>query len=281
MPANIRADQNSVYLAADVIGRSNMGLYRSVRELVGEYSQTGSILDVGCSDGIATIGLEGVTICGLDINEGALRAARAHNPGFIAIRGDIRRPPFPATGLGDIDTVLALDILEHEKRADTLSFLQGLRADLRPEHTIIASMPIVSLLTVDSLREGILAVRRRERPETGLFDRTHQILRGQRAHRKLFKDAGYAVVEEYRTNHFTDVTGDWKWQQAADANLYDPEAWLAVVTKDSRLEAPTKAVYRYAKELYDDAQNGHHPLGRKIMEAVTAYQGLYVLKPKV
>ena len=273
----------SVYIGPPIEQRANHPLYQSVRELVEKYSVTGEVLDIGCSDGVATFGLEDTVVYGLDLSGSALEAAKQYNPQYNAIQGDIRHLPLNKQGARNIDTVLLLDILEHEPAADTTAFLGNLHGLLRQGHTLITSMPIISPLSIETWREGLHALHAGERPPTGLFDRTHRILTGRNGHINMFKQAGYSVVEEYQTNHLEAVNGDWRWKRDNPALGHDTEEWLGSLGLSEKSLGAVMFAYRSLEKLYNRYHNGNshneHDGAAKISEALVAYQGLYVLKP--
>jgi trans-aconitate methyltransferase len=279
MAANTSSETlGSVYIADPLNGRERHPLYQSVRELVGQYSVTGHVLDIGCSDGVATLGLEDKVVFGLDIDSSALMAAKQRNPNYLGIQGDIRHLPLNRQTVGEVDTVLLLDILEHESFGDTAGFLRELHGMLRPDHTLIASMPIISPLSIDTWSETMLALRNRRRPETGLLDRTHQILTNRHGHLNLFKQAGYSVVEEYQTNHIESVSGDWQWKRDNPGFGEDLDGWIESFKLSDKSHDAAVFMYKSLAKFYKRSHHGH-PTAAKLSEALVAYQGIYVLKP--
>jgi SAM-dependent methyltransferase len=240
------------------------------------------VLDIGCSDGVATAGMEDKVVIGLDRDDSALRAAIRRNPGYLAIQGDIRNLPLSIdnNAMAKVDTVLLLDILEHESAPDTTKFLRDLHGLLPADHTLIASMPIISPLSVDTWAETLLAVRARKRPETGLLDRTHQILTGRRGHIKLFNQAGYSVVEEHQTNHIESVNGDWQWKRDNPGFGEHLDDWIESFKLSEKTHDPVRFVYKSLEKFYKQSHNGHGVTARtRLSEALVAYQGVYVLRP--
>lgn len=268
----------SVYTEDPFDVRSNAHLYQSVRELIDRYTVNGIVLDVGCSDGPATAGMEDKTVIGLDINHDSLTMAQAHHSGYLAVQADMKALPFTSC---PADTAVLLDVVEHEPEADALGFLTSLRGVLPEEHTVIASLPIISNVSLPTWIERLNMLKNGgQRPSTGLYDRTHHILTTPSNHRELFARAGYDVVEEFQTNHMAIVTGNWKWTESMVVN----NEQLSAIVKDVMGTRPTtKALgtlmLRSLRKLYYLAHNSDQQWAQSITEALVAYQGLYVLQP--
>ncbi len=265
----------------DVVSRS--GLYASTYELVRRCSRTKNVLDLGCSDGVGTYGLDPTFYAlGIDFDRSSVhlanqiahtRAARGEGPRYEAVEASLTNlPPAVVQRLRAtlFDTVVALDVLEHFTRSDAMAILGTLRTLLRAQHVVIVSMPVVSALSIATHRELARMALDRKRPPDGLFDRTHKILRGKSAHRRLFRQAGYRVVDEYQTDHIIGTTGDWNWQSGGSAATH-------LVSEVARRTASNHRTARYLTQLYSAAQR--HPVARKTVEAAFVYQGLYVLIP--
>lgn len=263
----------------EVVSRG--GLYASTYELIRRFSRTKYVLDLGCSDGVGTYGLDS-QFCALGIDFDGFsvtlanqiareREAKGVGPRYEAVEANlldlpqklverIRETPF--------DTVVALDVLEHFRWSDAIFILETLRSLLAAQHVVIVSMPVVSALSIETHRELLRMARHRQRPQDGLFDRTHKILRGKSGHRRLFRQAQYSIVDEYQTDHVIGTTGDWRWQSGGSAVTH-------LATEVARRTESKHSAARYATQLYAAAQP--HPIARKAVEATFAYQGLYVL----
>ncbi len=265
----------------DVVSRG--GLYASTYELVRRCSRTKNVLDLGCSDGVGTYGLDpsfyavGIDFDGSSVNLANQiahkRGAKGEGPRYEAVEASLTNlPPKLVQRLRDtpFDTVVALDVLEHFKRSDAIAILETLRTLLPADHVVIVSMPVVSAFSIETHRELVRIARDRQRPPDGLFDRTHRILRGKSAHRRLFRQAGYRVIDEYQTDHIIGTTGDWNWQSGGSAATH-------LVTEVARRTESNHRTARYLTQLYSAAQR--HPIARKTVEAAFVYQGLYVLTP--
>ena len=277
---SIEPDDEAAYTEVPFDVRREHAVFRSVRELVRRHSVTRRVLDLGCSDGVATAGLDGYQVYGVDAHLPSLTAARRHQPGYHAIAADLRRLPFGPESVRGVDTVLLLDVLEHLPRPTAGGVLQGLRGLLPREHTLIVTMPIVSPLSALTWYEAALVAARRRRPATGLFDRTHHILAGRRAHHGVFTAGGYGVVAEYQSNLVAGVTGDWEWKTTpviGDEQL-DREV-QARVQSPGAARALTKGL-RAVRRVYARAEGSQSALARRACRAGLAYQGLYVLQPE-
>jgi SAM-dependent methyltransferase len=265
----------------DVVSR--YGLYASTYELIRRHSREKTVLDLGCSDGVGTYGLDpSFYALGIDFDCHSVdlanqiarsRTALGEGPRYEAVEASlldlpselvqrIRDTPF--------DTVTALDVLEHFEPRDAIAILDTLNTVLRAHHTVIVSMPVVSALSIETYRELIQVVRDRRRPPNGLLDRTHKILRGKAAHRRLFRKAGYEVIDEYQTDLIIGTTGDWDWQSGGTAATH-------LATELERRIETHHRVARHLTQMYFAAQR--RPISRKAVEALFVYQGLYVLTP--
>ena len=262
----------------DVVSRG--GLYASTYELIARHSRTKAVLDLGCSDGVGTYGLSpDFEALGVDFDPQSVelandiarrRSQSGEGPHYEAVYADLLHPsPELLHRLRDtpFDTVVALDVLEHFTWTGATSVLDMLRGTLG-RHVVIVSMPVISLRSIETYRGLAGIVRDRSRPQDGLFDRTHEILKGKAAHRRLFRESGYRVLEEYQTDHVIGTSGDWQWQ-AGHSAAHHLQAEI-----DRRTESGHRFA-RYLTQVYAAAQS--HPLARRAVEAAVVYQGLYVL----
>jgi len=276
MSLNQDALGESVYIQSDITQRAANPLYSAVNDLVQRHSTTRQVLDIGCSDGVATYNLPAeYTVFGADLSHSALMA----NANQIAARTDMRNLPIkPGSG---IDTVLFLDVLEHEPWTDSVKVLESVKEFAEEDHSVIVSMPIISGLSLETWRGLLQIARDRKRPEMGLFDRTHQILKGVKSHLKLFAEAGYEATETYTTNHLEGVTGIWSFKSHAEpqdrAEIGDRQG-IARIAKVAQLALrPVEGGRRYL--LYNETQRANHPRISKLGRSLVAFQGLYLLKP--
>lgn len=243
----------SVYCQPPIKERQEFGLYVRARELVKAYSVRKSVLDLGCSDLVASSALaeEGFSVIGLDLARPALERAKCNGKTFLA-QADIRNLPLSTNT--PIDAVLALDILEHLTRDEARSVLYEVKNKL-DNPTFIVSMPIISA-NLGTVREGVKMIKERKRPAKGLFDRTHQILTGKSGHLELFERAGLSLKEYDFTNCFGGTLSGW---ENVDTEKFGRRA---MVTKKIFHDLPINLLGEY---------------GQKISDAAVAYQGIYVL----
>lgn len=258
----------NAYTRRPIEERAEQPLYKSVRELIARQAIKGDILDLGCSDGVATFGLEGHRVTGIDSNPGSIALAVERNPGYRAVLGDIRQLPVAPEEFAQTRTVLALDVLEHMTWRDSVGVLQALRGLMPHEHSLIASLPVISPISIETWREALHMIKNGQRPESGLFDATHIILKGQRAHRRLLAGGGYEVAEEYQTNHVVGVTGEWDWR-------------LDDVEERQRADRGRvkNAIVRQAISAYNLFDKSKSDQVRRLGRGLFAYQGIYVARP--
>ena len=199
MSINQTESGKSVYCSTPFEQRVNQPHYETLRGLIRKYSRTHHILDLGCSDLAATQPLEeeGYTIYGLDLDPSALSKARCNCSRASLIGADLNC--LPLGRLGQIDTILAADILEHLNEDEAIRLLKRMTEIGGCSISIIVAMPIISNYSVPYLIEAAQAKLRGQRPETGLLDRTHFILTNTDGHRKIFGEADYLVNEESLT----------------------------------------------------------------------------------
>ncbi|MFC7724035.1 class I SAM-dependent methyltransferase [Nocardioides sp. GCM10028917] len=263
----------------DVVSRD--GLYASTYELIRRFSRTKNVLDLGCSDGVGTYGLDpSFYALGIDFDAASVdlanqiaheRGARGEGPRYEAVKASLLDLPpelLQRLRATPFDTVVLLDVLEHFEPSDALAILRAGRTLLPEDHVVIVSMPVISAFSIATHRELAQIARDRQRPPDGLFDRTHRILRGKRFHRRLFRQAGYSVIEEYQTDQIIGATGDWDWQAGGSAVTH----LAAEVAR--RTESKHRAA-RILTQMYAAGQG--HRLAQKAVEAAFVYQGLYVL----
>lgn len=259
----------SVYTRADFGLRSSAPLHVAARQLA-EMHSNGPIVDLGCSDGVTSVGLQGVSseVIGLDASLAALKQYKKRNTEANLVCADITTMPFrenegrPVTGL-------MLDVLEHVDRKEAIAVLGSLRKILNPDHQLIVSMPIISPLSINTWMELFQTLKKGRRPATGLFDRTHQILTDSNGHRRLFEEGGYEVLEDYRVVADGSVVGLGcgfdPVLDNANTDLLDKGAEASNGPRTRMLRAIRNGSYPQALE---------QPILRTI-----EYQGLYVLCP--
>ncbi|MBI1775081.1 MAG: RdgB/HAM1 family non-canonical purine NTP pyrophosphatase [Proteobacteria bacterium] len=147
------------------------------------------ILEVGCGTGATLAYLKSAGLCrwvgGVEPAHAPGAIARRHLDGFWAI--DIESE-LPTIGLGSLDAVLCLDVLEHLR--DPWSAVRRLAPLLRPGGVLIASIPnlryykvVLPLLLRGEFRYA----------EGGILDRTHLRFFVERTARELIQQGGLVV----------------------------------------------------------------------------------------
>jgi hypothetical protein len=264
MAINTTENGTSVYCKNDFQQKSVHPLYQAIRAWCRNYSSS-TILDLGCSDlpASAELALEDRSIIGMDLCHPALTLAKKHAPQAALFMADLTDLPINDPS-GRIDCVLLLDVVEHLKIHQAIGLLAILRSRLsRPLH-IIVSMPIISPLSLPCIYEAIDMIRKGCRPETGLFDRTHQILANQDGHRNIFNNAGYDIEAEGYTAPQGIVGIEYPERQPAAMGRKRTGLIRFLIHH---------AIPTIAKTI---SPNGDS----RAIQALTAYQGLYLLAPK-
>lgn len=109
-----------------------------------------SVLDVGCGDGKL---LHEVSrrfpekrLLGIDHSEQAVKLATALSPGIEYLSGDIKDPSLLP---GSFDLITLIETLEHIPPDEIADFLKGLHHYLKPDGTLIITVPSVNIKMVD------------------------------------------------------------------------------------------------------------------------------------
>lgn len=283
MSINVDAFGNSVYINhEDYEARADAPLYEAARTLAVDLTQTGTVLDLGCSNGVASYGLAADhRVIGLDMAASALKNYADHSDRALLVQADVTQLPFrqsrPETA--DLpDVAMMLDVLEHVSWSEAVTVLQGLKQTLAPKHHLIVSMPIISSLSLNTWAERLAMVPNGGRPATGLYDRTHQILTNDSGHKRLFRAGGYRVVSESRTLADGSVTDlEAETSGAADGSAPEPSEGMTL-----SLSNLARAV-RYPRQSLCRVERTLRPSSRlqQIARRLLEYQGLYVLQPGV
>lgn len=264
MPANYE-NGRSVYCQRDIEQRANNPLYQVARTLIRRnVSPGGIILDLGCSDLVASGSLtKEYKVIGMDLAMDALVDGKERFPEGNTVLADARQLPFGRSEA--VGGVLMLDVVEHLKREEAVKFLSTVRENF-PQAVSIVTMPIISTYSMRANIDRIGIALRGQRPEMGLFDRTHEILTDRKGHRLLFRESGMEVVDEYATLAFGGVSGDWQIEKAVEKTTW----------KGTLKQSLATAVDLIPKVV--------HPLDtekqKALREEMAEYQGVYVLRPK-
>lgn len=279
MADNTLSTGQSIYTLESIETRSQYPLYRTIRELLREHHGGGYVLDIGCSDGVATYGMDGVQTIGVDLSLDALAAGHRHNEkGFFGVVANMQDLPFDRNGLEQVDTVVMLEVLEHEKWENSRDTLRFLRENLPDNHHVIVSMPIISNVSIRTWYERLsMLLDGGRRPPTGLYDRTHQIFTNRKGHHSLFTQAGYAVADEYQTNHIEGVTGEWRWKADQSAPQNIRPGYRELSTRYKLIKAASDLI-RLAYSSSHSGSSMPHRIGQTVTESMVAYQGIYVLQ---
>ena len=257
MSANLTSTGESVYTAIPIGQRGDNSVYNTVAAILRD-SEPGKILDIGASDGVANFAerlTESGSVVGLDITS----AATEHNETELPIQGNALQLPFRDRSFSRI---LALDIIEHLTVKEARQALAEVQRVGTPDHRLIVSMPIISPTRVMTWVEGLRSVKEGQRPETGLFDRTHRILAGPLLHSWLFRGAGYETTAAYDTVAHTNGARRVKGADILPAAISDEGT-----SRQARLA-----------QLYDAFQGSR--TASSILGHAMAYQRLYVLRPE-
>ena len=155
------------------------------------------ILDVGCGSGDLGGALQAMgNVChGITLSLKEAEVAKTKLTQVIA--GDLetmREFPFPNNYF---DVVICADVLEHLK--DPKRILETLRAHLKPQGILIASIPNVANIVV---RLNLLRGRF-EYEESGILDNTHLRFFTLGAAKDLLTSSGYSIQDAKFT--------DWNW----------------------------------------------------------------------
>lgn len=150
------------------------------------------IVDVGCGVGATTSWLKsrypGCFAIGLEGNAACLPELQSHVDQAIAVDLDGDLPD-----LGSPDLVLCLDVLEHLVNPQRL--LDRLRSAMRPDGTLIVSLPNVAHLSVAI---PLLLAGKFEYKDAGILDRTHLHFFTRQSAVGLVTDAGFQVERGLR-----------------------------------------------------------------------------------
>lgn len=164
---------------------SALSSHASLLELVGESPQR--VLDVGCGQGQlgSILRARGHHVTGIDMDR-----PRFELDEFI--QADLSQGLPLAAGLR-FDVIILADVLEH--MPDPLSFLKALLPHVVERGIVLVSLPNVVHWSV----RGQVALGRFEYTSKGLLDRGHLRFFTRASAKRLFQDAGLAVVAEKNT----------------------------------------------------------------------------------
>ncbi len=194
-------------------------------------------LDLGCAMGHFGAELKerfpGVEVIGIDANRAAAAVAATRIDRVICDRLD--NLDFAAHGLGNVDAIIAADILEHVPNPWRL--LERLRSVLAPDGQLLASIPNVRNLVL--LSELVQDGRWSYRPE-GLLDITHLRFFTLFEMRRMFEDTGYRTEKFGATITRALAATYQKHREDASATIQLGRLTLGGVTAEELLELCTE-----------------------------------------
>lgn len=204
-------ERTPIYCRSPIEVRRKQPLYLAVSKLVKEIADGKSlkILDIGCSDGPSACNLteDGHNVVGVDINFASVHQSKENGFGVDFIQASATELPFPDNAFFDVS--IALNLLEHLDPDKIQSFLQKLRTI--SDHQLIA-VPVITPSSVFTLRDGLFAagslVRTGELPESGLFDRTHQLFWSMQQYEALFEQNDFNIKDRWIVNPYEGIQGD-------------------------------------------------------------------------
>ncbi|MGH7153399.1 MAG: class I SAM-dependent methyltransferase [Acetobacteraceae bacterium] len=163
---------------------------RDIEELLPPRAER--IVDVGCGVGATASWLRslypGCFTIGLEGNAACLPELQSHvdQATIVDLNGDL-------PDLGSPDLVLCLDVLEHLMNPQQV--LDQLRLAMRPDSTLIVSLPNVAHLSVAL---PLLLAGKFEYTDAGILDRTHLHFFTRRSAAALVTGAGFQIERGIR-----------------------------------------------------------------------------------
>ena len=182
---NVSAENTPDYYRYEDINYAIVALLRGAR---GSYSESPTVLDIGC--GRARLGLEieglGLKVTGLDNSPVACEVARQRITEVIEL--DITNYSRVEQTLADrrFDFLMAADSLEHS--LDPYGVLKFYRKFLKPNGYLVLSLP--NVVVWDNRLRTLFG--RFDYTDSGVMDRTHLRFFTFRSARQLVVDCGFA-----------------------------------------------------------------------------------------
>jgi len=182
---NVSAESTADYYRYEDINYAIVALLRGAR---GSYSESPTVLDIGC--GRARLGLEieglGFKVTGLDNSPVACEVARQRITEVIEL--DITNYSRVEQTLADrrFDFLMAADSLEHS--LDPYGVLKFYRKFLKPNGYLVLSLP--NVVVWDNRLRTLFG--RFDYTDSGVMDRTHLRFFTFRSARQLVVDCGFA-----------------------------------------------------------------------------------------
>ena len=153
-----------------------------------------NVVELGCAGGALGGALKArhpkATVVGVDMGKRAVE--RAATRVDRAVQADLNGFDFGETGFapGSIDTVIAIDVLEH--LVNPWRLLERMRPWLAPDAQVLACIPNMRNITIAA---QLLLNGRFDYDERGLLDVTHLRFFTLGGIERLFAETGYAVDE--------------------------------------------------------------------------------------
>lgn len=172
----------------DLVAHS--GLSAAHRLLLAAVPDGSNVLDVGCAEGYlaAALAARGCSVCGVERDERAADAARAHCAEVWAV--DVEDATARSSVPGEYDAVVLGDVLEHLR--DPWGVLGWAAGRLRPGGIAVVSVPNAAHWTVRrELLRGRFPLR-----DWGTFDRTHLRWFTRASAQDLVRGAGLTIDRE-------------------------------------------------------------------------------------
>jgi 2-polyprenyl-3-methyl-5-hydroxy-6-metoxy-1,4-benzoquinol methylase len=130
-----RARYEEVARVRAAFAEKNRYYNEEVRRVVKRFVMPGSrVLEVGCGLGDLVARLEGVTACGIDFSEEAIRIAKSRHPKLDLRVVDVECDPLPE---GPFDVVVLSDVLGHLD--DIFLTMERLRSVLAPDARVVVT----------------------------------------------------------------------------------------------------------------------------------------------
>jgi len=153
------------------------------------------VLDVGCGDGARTLANLPAGSVGLDVSRRGLELAAGTVPGARLVQGEMSRLPLAG---GSVDAITAYHAVFHVPRADHPRVYRGFARVLRPDGTLLMTLPGGRFETVRRDWMGgrmLFSAPGRERTLSQLTDAGFENVRTETVSDPLGSDAEFAFAD--------------------------------------------------------------------------------------